>query len=72
MTARLAELMTEDEAAQRLRLCARTLRKARKDGHLTFVRFGKAARYAESDLAQFIESKRECHSIAATARAGGE
>lgn len=39
MTA-LPRLYTETEAAEALRVCARTLRKWRQDGKLPFVKFG--------------------------------
>jgi len=35
-------LLTEDEAAQALRVCARTLRKARREGRLSYVLIGRA------------------------------
>lgn len=71
MTAQGITLMTEDEAAQALRLCAKTLRKARQQGELSFVRIGRNVRYSESDLAQFIERSRECLSTSAPARRSG-
>ena len=40
MTA-LPDLLTEAEAAERLKVCARTLRKARISGQLTFVQMGR-------------------------------
>lgn len=67
MTAQAPILLTEHEAADRLKVCARTLRKERQAGRLPFVRIGRSIRYAESDLAQFIERSRECPSIAAKA-----
>lgn len=66
-----AALLTEAEAAERLRVCTRTLRKARKSGQLTFVQMGRVIRYAESDLAQFIERQRQCPSISAKAPRSG-
>lgn len=62
MVTGIPNLLTEDEAAAVLRMCPRTLRKARQAGELPFVRFGRIVRYSESDLAQFIERSRECHS----------
>lgn len=43
-------LLTEKEAAQRLSLCTRTLRKARQDGELPYILIGRAVRYAVADL----------------------
>lgn len=58
-------LLTEAEAAEALRLCTRTLRKARQEGRLTYVLIGRAVRYTMSDLQQFIEASRQdtgpCH-----------
>ncbi|MED5546088.1 MAG: helix-turn-helix domain-containing protein [Pseudomonadota bacterium] len=64
-------LFTEQEAAQALKVCTRTLRKARQDGALSFVRIGRNVRYSEADLAQFIERSRECLSTSAPARRSG-
>ena len=52
-------LLTEAEAAQALRVCSRTLRKARKDGRLAYVLIGRAVRYTHGDLERFIESLRQ-------------
>lgn len=54
----MSALMTEAEAAARLRLCARTLRKARRAGMLRYVLIGRAVRYTENDLTSFIDSLR--------------
>lgn len=51
-------LLTEAEAADRLRLCQRTLRKARREGKLRYVLIGRAVRYTEDDLTSFIDSLR--------------
>ncbi|WP_298290265.1 helix-turn-helix domain-containing protein [Novosphingobium sp.] len=51
-------LLTEEEAAQRLRLSPRTLRKARGQGKLHYVLIGRAVRYTEDDLTSFIDSLR--------------
>jgi excisionase family DNA binding protein len=56
MTAQL--LLTETEAADRLRLCPRTLRKARKAGTLPYVLIGRAIRYTLTDLESYIEALR--------------
>lgn len=52
-------LLTENEAAEALRLCTRTLRKARQEGRLTYVLIGRAVRYTMSDLEQFIDNSRQ-------------
>jgi excisionase family DNA binding protein len=51
-------LLTEKEAADRLRLCARTLRKERQAGRLHFVQIGRSIRYSVSDLEAFIAACR--------------
>lgn len=65
------ELLTEQEAADALRLSARTLRKARQAGQLNFFQHGSSIRYAPADLAQFIERNRVCPSTAAKAPRSG-
>jgi hypothetical protein len=52
-------LLTENEAAEALRLCPRTLRKARQEGRLTYVLIGRAVRYTMRDLESFIEASRQ-------------
>lgn len=52
-------LLTEPEAAEALKVCTRTLRKARNDGRLTYVLIGRAVRYTMSDLESFIEASRQ-------------
>ena len=52
-------LLTEAEAAEALRVCPRTLRKARHDGRLSYVLIGRAVRYTMSDLESFIEASRQ-------------
>ena len=52
-------LLTEAEAAEALRLCTRTLRKARHEGKLSYVLIGRAVRYTMSDLESFIEASRQ-------------
>lgn len=51
-------LLTENEAAARLRVCARTLRKARQAGHLQYIRIGRKVLYAPDDLDLFVERVR--------------
>lgn len=52
-------LLTEAEAAERLRLCQRTLRKARQEGLLHYVLIGRAVRYTVADLESYIEALRQ-------------
>lgn len=52
-------LLTEAEAAEALRICTRTLRKARQEGKLAFVLIGRAVRYTPDDLQGFIEASRQ-------------
>lgn len=53
-------LLTEPEAAERLKVCARTLRKARDAGRLTYVLIGRRILYTPEDLQRFIaESTRQ-------------
>ncbi len=61
-------LLTEAEAAQRLAICPRTLRKLRKAGELHYVRIRRAIRYTVEDLDRYVESVRSCTSISAQAR----
>lgn len=51
-------LLTEAEAADRLRISARTLRKARAAGILPYVLIGRAVRYTMADLESYIEHLR--------------
>lgn len=52
-------LLTESEAADRLRLCPRTLRKARAAGILPYVLIGRSIRYTQGDLESYIEAQRQ-------------
>lgn len=52
-------LLTETEAAEALRVCPRTLRKARQEGKLSYVLIGRAVRYTADDLQGFIEASRQ-------------
>lgn len=54
-----AILLTEAEAAQRLRLSARTLRNARNDGLLRYVLIGRSVRYTIEDLESYIDLFRQ-------------
>ncbi len=71
MTARLAELMTEEEAAQRLRLCRRS---ARHTSMVSLIRLGRMWRPVTERLGWQVHSEplAPVHTLAATARAGGE
>lgn len=60
MTTSCPVLIPEPEAAQRLHTCAKTLRRARQDGKLHFVKIGKTICYTEQDLAEFIDRQRQC------------
>lgn len=51
-------LLTEAQAAEALQLCTRTLRKARQEGKLRYVKYGRAIRYSPEDIAQFIDGQR--------------
>ncbi len=52
-------LLTEAEAADRLRLCTRTLRKERQAGRLRYVLIGRAVRYTVEDLESYVEQLRQ-------------
>jgi len=52
-------LLTEPEAAEAMRVCPRTLRKARQDGKLTYVLIGRAVRYTMDDLDAFIAASKQ-------------
>ena len=58
MTAEL-RLYTEPEAAEALRVCPRTLRKARQEGRLTYILIGRSVRYTMSDLTAFVEASKQ-------------
>jgi hypothetical protein len=68
----IESLLTEEEAAQILRVCPRTLRKERKAGRLACHLIGRAIRYTLDDLNTYIEGARQCPSTAEKApRSGG-
>lgn len=73
MTAPL--LLTEQEAADRLRICARQLRKARQEGRLHYVLNGRSIRYTIDDLESFVDSLRQvepqCHPAPSSRRTIG-
>ena len=66
MTTSCPTLIPEPEAAQRLHTCAKTLRRARQQGQLHFVKIGKTICYTEQDLADFIDRQRQCAAPPAT------
>lgn len=51
-------LLTEAQAAEALQLCPRTLRKARQEGRLRYVKYGRSIRYSPDDIAQFVDAQR--------------
>ena len=57
-------LLTELEAAERLRVCPRTLRKERQAGRLAYILIGRCVKYHPADLESFIERARICQSLA--------
>lgn len=71
MSAQGLALMTEDEAAQVLRVCPRTLRKERQAGRLPYIVIGRVIRYSASDLHDYIERARQCLSTSEPARRSG-
>jgi len=52
-------LLTEPEAAQRMRVCTRTLRRARHEGQLHYVLIGRSVRYTLADLESYIDRLRQ-------------
>ncbi|WP_313800941.1 helix-turn-helix domain-containing protein [Sphingobium sp.] len=52
-------LLTETEAAECLRVCTRTLRKARQAGQLHYILIGRAVRYTLADLESYVEQLRQ-------------
>lgn len=63
-------LLTEDEAAARLRVCGRTLRRERQAGNVPYILIGRCVRYHPDDLERLIESKRIADQPAPTKRTG--
>ena len=60
-------LLTEPQAAAHLAICPRTLRKARQQGQVTYVLFGRAVRYTLDDLAAFVDSHRQKEALCSPA-----
>ena len=54
-----ALLLTEPEAAARLRLSARVLRQARQEGLLRYILRGRSVRYTIADLESYIDQLRQ-------------
>jgi excisionase family DNA binding protein len=65
-------LLTEDEAAAQLKVCARTLRKERQAGRLPYVLIGRRVLYSPSDIATLIERARVLEAPPALGRRGGK
>ncbi|WP_425335991.1 helix-turn-helix domain-containing protein [Sphingomonas kaistensis] len=55
---RRVTLLKESQAADRLAIAERTLRKIRGEGRISFVLIGRSVRYSLSDLDAFIQSCR--------------
>ncbi len=68
MTTGCPTLIPEADAAVRLHTCTKTLRRARQQGQLHFVKIGKTICYTEQDLADFIDSQRQCAAPSAPRR----
>ena len=52
------QLLDLEGAAARLAVAPRTLREGAARGRIPYVRFGRALRFTESDLAAFVEAAR--------------
>jgi len=52
-------LLTQQEAAEILRVCPKTIYTLTKDGALPAVRIGRAVRYDRGDLQRFITARRD-------------
>ncbi|HEY0624638.1 helix-turn-helix domain-containing protein [Sphingomonas sp.] len=65
-----ALLLTEDEAAARLQICGRTLRRERQAGNVRYILIGRCVRYHPDDLDQLIEVKRTADRPKPTKRTG--
>ena len=52
-------LLTEPEAAERLRMSARVLRQARQEGQLRYILRGRSVRYTIADLESYIDQLRQ-------------
>lgn len=56
-------LLKPDQAAERLAISTRTLRKLRREGKLHYIRVRSGIRYDPDDLDRYVEGARECRSI---------
>lgn len=65
-----ALLLTENEAAARLQISGRTLRKERQAGNVRYILIGRCVRYHPDDLAQLIDAKRIADRPMPTQRTG--
>jgi excisionase family DNA binding protein len=52
-----ANLLTRDEAAQRCRICTRTLDRAIDANQIRHIRIGRRILVAESDLAAWLDAR---------------
>lgn len=57
MSGALSHLLTEQEAAARVRLCGKSLGNARRRGEVRYVQLGRKVFYTEADLAEFVASR---------------
>jgi excisionase family DNA binding protein len=64
----MTPLIPEPEAAERLHVCTKTLRRLRQQGKLHFVKIGREICYTEQDLADFVDSQRQCAATPAKGR----
>ncbi|MPT48011.1 MAG: DNA-binding protein [Sphingobium sp.] len=64
-------LLTEEEAARKLSISPRTLRKLRKEGKLHYIRIRSSIRYSPDDLDLYVESARSCTYISEMVRPTG-
>ena len=69
MTVQGPILLTEAQAAKRLHTCNRTLRRARKDGRLPFVKIGREICYTPEDLNAFVQSAKTVHVVRPVSKA---
>lgn len=64
--ARLPEMLTEQQAADALHVCTRTLRRLRQEGAIRFVAVTpRTIRYRIEDIEAFIENHSKVHHIPA-------
>jgi len=51
----MENLYTKKDLASKLKLSTSTLDNHMKDGRLTYIKFGKSVRYAESDINEYVK-----------------